>query len=161
MMRRALGRLLLACLCVLALDVLTKAWAQHALAQPVPVAGQFVRLTLAYNTGVAFGMLAQHGPWLIIVTAPITVGLACWFLWALRTDALPSAAAWPAGLVLGGALGNFVDRWPDGRVTDFLDVGVGTTRWPAFNVADSCIVVGVALLLWLSHTTQHIEETQQ
>lgn len=93
--RRALGRLLLTCLCVLVLDVLTKAWAQHALAQPVPVAGQFVRLTLAYNTGVAFGMLAQHGPWLIIITAPIIAGLTCWFLWALRMDALPSAAACP------------------------------------------------------------------
>lgn len=163
MVRRSLGRLLLACLCVLVLDVLTKAWAQHALArsQPVLVAGQFVRLTLGYNTGVVFGLLAQHGSWFIIVAAPITVGLAFWLLWALRTGALPPAAAWPAGMVLGGALGNVVDRWPDGRVTDFLDVGVGTTRWPTFNVADSCIVVGLALLLWLSHMTQHIEETQR
>lgn len=163
MVRRALGRLLLACMFVLMLDALTKAWTQKALAlyQPVPLAGQFVRLTLGYNTGVAFGLLAQHGPWLIIVNGPIIVGLAFWLLWALRTGALPSAAAWPAGLVLGGALGNFVDRWPDGRVTDFLDVGVGTTRWPAFNVADSCIVVGLALLLWLAHTTPHTEETQR
>jgi signal peptidase II len=147
----------------LVLDALTKAWAQQALAlyQPVPLAGQFVRLTLGYNAGVAFGLLAQHGPWLIIVNGPIIVGLAFWLLWALRTGALPSAAAWPAGLVLGGALGNFVDRWPDGRVTDFLDVGVGTTRWPAFNAADSCIVVGLALLLWLTCTVQHTEETQR
>lgn len=162
MVRHALSRLLLALALVLALDVLTKGWAHHALArsQPVPVVGQVVRFTLGYNTGVAFGLLAEHGPWLLFVAGTLTAVLTLLCVWALRMGALPSVAAWPAGMVLGGALDKVVDRWPDGRVTDFLDVGVGSTCWSTFNVADSCIVVERALLLWLTRTGQHIEERQ-
>lgn len=71
--------------------------------------------------------------------------LLLWLVRTARAKALPPAA-WSAGLVLGGALANAVDRWPDGRVTDFLDVGLGAARWPAFNLADAAIVVGDALL---------------
>ena len=59
---------------------------------------------------------------------------------------LPRRAVWPLGLILGGAIGNFVDRLPDGLVTDFLDFGVGTLRWPTFNLADTFLILGVALV---------------
>ena len=146
---KTLFRLLPALLVALALDGLTKAWAEQALrlGEPVPVVGQVVRLTLGYNTGVAFGLFANGGPWPLLVTGLI-IGVLVIGLWgSLRAGELPRTAAWPAGLMLGGAIANFADRLPDGRVTDFLDFGLSAQRWPTFNLADSFIVFGLALLL--------------
>jgi len=75
-----------------------------------------------------------------------------WLVSTLRSGELPPTAAAPIGLILGGAIANFADRLPDGRVTDFLDAGFGTTRFPTFNAADTFIVLGVALLLLVSLT---------
>lgn len=140
--------LLLAALAAMGFDRLTKAWAERALAvgDPVPVVGDVFRLTLGYNTGVAFGLFAQGGPWLLVVTSAVILGLVAWLLHSLRAGTVPRGV-WPLGLILGGAVANFADRWPDGRVTDLLDVGIGAARWPTFNLADSFIVVGIALLL--------------
>ena len=143
---------LIALMVTLALDGLTKTWMERVLvpSQPMPLGSQFFRLTLGYNTGVAFGLFANGGAWPLITTGMIIIALMVWLLNALRTSELPRRAAWPVGLVLGGAIANFVDRLLDGRVTDFLDVGFGTTRWPAFNLADTFIVLGVTLLLLFS-----------
>lgn len=142
-------RLLLTLSIALVLDVVSKAWAERALSpyQPVPIIGDIFRLTLGYNTGVAFGMFANGGLWPLIVTGFIIVGLVIWFTRALYIGQFPLQAGWPIGLLLGGAIGNFADRLFDGRVTDFLDVGWGATRWPAFNLADSFILIGVVLLM--------------
>ena len=128
---KVLFRLLVSLLVVLALDGATKILAEQYLAlhQPVPVVGDYFRLTLGYNTGVAFGMFANGGLAPLIVTGVIIVALVIWFSRALYTGHFPGRAAWPIGLLLGGAIGNFVDRLPDKRVTDFLDVGLGATRW--------------------------------
>lgn len=136
----------------LALDGLTKTWMERLLvpSQPMPLGSQFFRLTLGYNTGVAFGLFANGGAWPLIVTGVIIIALMVWLLNALRTSELPRMAAWPIGFILGGAIANFVDRISDGRVTDFLDIGFGATRWPTFNLADAFIVIGVALLLLFS-----------
>lgn len=149
---KAVYRLAAALGVALALDVLTKAWAERTLDlyQPVPILGQFFRLTLGYNTGVAFGLFANGGPWPAILTGLIILGLAAWLVKSLRSAEFPTPAAWPIGLLLGGAIANFVDRFPDGRVTDFLDVGLGAARWPAFNLADSAIVLGVAILMLMT-----------
>lgn len=143
-------RFLMALLVALALDALTKVGAERALAfgQPVPIATQLFRLTLGYNSGVAFGLFANGGPWTIVVTGIIIAGLSIWVVRALRAGELAFAMSWPIGLILGGAMANFADRLPDGRVTDFLDMGLGAARWPTFNLADSFIVVGGVLLLW-------------
>jgi signal peptidase II len=142
-------RLVVAMLIAVALDVVTKFRAEQVLSYqvPVPVIGQYVQLTLGYNTGVAFGLLANSGAWLLALTSLIIAGLMVWLLISLRTGQLPAPAAWPAGMILGGAIANLVDRAVDGRVTDFLDVGLGALRWPTFNLADSCIMVSVAWLL--------------
>lgn len=139
-------------LIVLLLDALTKLWAETALTlySSTPILGQVFRLRLGYNTGVAFGLFANGGPWPLIVTGSIIAGLAVWLLRAIRSGELPFIAGLPVGMILGGAVGNFADRLQDGQVTDFLDFGLGAARWPAFNLADSFIVVGVALLLWIS-----------
>ena len=141
-----------------ALDLGTKAWAETTLTlhQPNAVLGDLLRFTLGYNRGVAFGLLAEAGFLPLLVSGAIIVGLLAWTLrHALRASA-STAQIVLLGLVIGGALGNFLDRLPDGRVTDFLDVGLGAARWPTFNLADSLIIVGFALLaLSTSLTSRH------
>jgi len=139
-----------------ALDLGTKAWAEASLTlhQPNVVLRDLLRFTLGYNRGVAFGMLAETGFLPLLVSGAIIVGLLVWALrHALRASASTAQTVF-LGLVIGGALGNLLDRLPDGRVTDFLDVGLGAARWPTFNLADSLIITGFALLvLWTSQVT--------
>ncbi len=143
-------------------DAVSKAWAERALnfGQPVPITGQYLRLTLNYNTGVAFGLFANGGPWPAVLTGVIIFGMVIWLAKLLRSGELPPQTAWPVGLFLGGAVANFADRLPDGRVTDFLDVGVNAARWPTFNLADSFIVLGVAALVLMTLTEQRPVEDE-
>ena len=101
---------------------------------------------LAWNRGVSFGMFAGDsawGPWLLTgLAGVIVIALAVW-LW--RTPSRLSVAA--LGLIIGGAVGNVVDRLNHGAVVDFLDVHAAGWHWPAFNVADSAICVGAAILV--------------
>ena len=98
-------------------------------------------LTNTRNTGVAFGALDGAG---LIVAILIGVSLAALIAYFLAHRDMP--LLWlPVGLLLGGALGNLADRAREGAVIDFID----PVAWPAFNVADACIVVGVFLLLWV------------
>ncbi len=148
---KVIASLLAALFIALALDRASKLWAELALDlyEPVPVIGELFRLTLGYNTGVAFGMFSNGGRWPLVITGIVIVGLAIWFATTLRQGQFPPLAGAAIGLLLGGAIGNFVDRLSDGRVTDFLDVGLGSLRWPTFNLADSFILVGLALLMLL------------
>lgn len=133
------------------LDRITKAWAEQALELQVPrsVVGDALQLTLGYNTGIAFGVFAD-GDWLLLLISGVAIlALTLWSIKTVRMGSHPSPA-WALGLILGGAIANFIDRVPDARVTDFLDAGIGTSRWPTFNFADSAIVVGVAALLLTS-----------
>lgn len=143
------GRFGLALL-VLLLDQLTKVWAEAALGYGQPVALlPFLDLTLVYNLGAAFSFLADAGGWqrpfFIVLSSVVSLVLAVW-IWRLPPGArlLGSALA----LVLGGAVGNLVDRLAYGHVIDFIDLHAGGWHWPAFNVADSAITCGVLLLLY-------------
>lgn len=148
-------QLLIAFVIALGLDILSKFWAMQTLTayRPIPVMGNFFRWTLGFNTGVAFSMFTDSGPWLLIVTGIIIVGLAVWAVRSLQNRELPPVAAWPVGFILGGAVGNYVNRLLQGSVIDFIDVGLGTTRWPAFNLADSFIVVGITWLMLIKLRT--------
>jgi signal peptidase II len=111
----------------------------------VPVIDGFFRLVMVWNTGVSFGLMASSPlpPWVLsAVAVAVCVGL---FIWLRRTDR--PLTGWGIGLVMGGAIGNVIDRARWGAVFDFADFHVGRWHWPAFNVADSAIVVGVALML--------------
>jgi len=138
--------IILAATYVMLADALTKQWAERALdaGQPKRLVGSFFQLRLGHNTGVAFGALAGTGYVTLVVTSALVSGL---LVWLIRTGARGVRAYWAVALVLGGGLANIGDRLPDGRVTDFLDFGVGALRWPAFNLADSFIVVGIAILV--------------
>jgi signal peptidase II len=142
------GRLGLALL-VLAVDQATKLWAAGTLDYGMPVTVlPFFNLTLVHNTGAAFSFLADAGGWqrifFIVVSGVVSLVLAAW-LWRLPRDARLLGIA--LALVLGGAVGNLVDRVAYGYVIDFLDFHAAGWHWPAFNVADSAISCGVVLLL--------------
>lgn len=156
-------RVFTALVVALAVDWLTKSLVEQRLPPytTVPLIGQYFRLTLGYNTGVAFGMFANLGVSPLVFTGLIIIVLTVWLFRALRGGEIPSSATWPVGMILGGAIGNFLDRLPDGRVTDFLDMGLSAVRWPTFNLADSFIVVGIAILVWISLMSQYGREKQQ
>lgn len=134
---------------VVALDQASKALAQTHLAAGAIEIGPFLNLRLGFNTGVSFGMFAGSGDlgrWLL-VAATAAVSL-CLLVWMWRLGRLAVVA--PLALIAGGALGNIVDRVRIGAVTDFIDVHFGDTHWPAFNLADSAITLGVAWLVLTS-----------
>jgi signal peptidase II len=136
----------LAVLIVIA-DQLTKFWIYQMLVVEGPRAieiASFFNLVTVWNYGVSFGMFSGSalGAWIFIaIASAISIALA---VWLLRTDNRLITAS--LGLILGGALGNVVDRIRFGAVFDFLDFHVAGWHWPAFNVADAAIVVGVAVL---------------
>jgi len=108
----------------------------------------YFNLTMAHNKGAAFSFLADAGGWqrgfFIGLTTVISIALLIW-LKKLSTQAKLEAIA--ISMILGGAIGNVIDRIYYGYVIDFLDVYAGSYHWPAFNIADSAIVVGAALLI--------------
>lgn len=106
----------------------------------------FFNMVVAWNFGVSFSMFySQHDlmPYGLSLLAVVICAVLLW--WGRHNDRLLNALA--TGMVVGGALGNVVDRFRFGAVADFLDFHVAGWHWPAFNVADCCIVVGVGLLL--------------
>jgi len=130
-------------------DQITKWWIIHQVMLPprvIPVT-PFFNLTLIANRGVTFGLLSQLDPrwvsWFLLATAGAILFLLGRWLW--RTS-----STWVAtglGLIMGGAIGNVIDRLHYGAVVDFLDFHLGNYHWYSFNLADSAIVTGVGLLL--------------
>ncbi|MNK60739.1 Lipoprotein signal peptidase [compost metagenome] len=113
--------------------------------EQIPVIGDFFVITSHRNTGAAFGIL-ENKRWFFIVITVIVVLAIVWYLQRIKNSSnklLPTALA----LVLGGAIGNFLDRALTGEVVDFLMLNFGSYTFPIFNIADSCIVVGVALIV--------------
>jgi signal peptidase II len=143
---------------VLGLDrwtkVLVDAWAESArsaspFAVPsLPILGDTLRLSYVRNPGMIFGFLAHSDlPGRdAVLTAASLVAIVLLGVYYFRLPAEKRALRFGLGLVLGGALGNLIDRMLYGYVIDFIDVSLYFARWPAFNLADSAIVVGVALM---------------
>ena len=139
-------------------DFATKAWVLAVFRpfESVEVTG-FFNLVLVFNTGAAFSFLANAGGWQKWFFILLALGISGWLMVMIRQHADERLAPAAFALVLGGALGNVIDRIRFGMVVDFLDFHAAGWHWPAFNVADSAITVGVALLLWHSftHKEQH------
>jgi signal peptidase II len=108
----------------------------------------FFQLTYLRNQGAAFSFLSDAGGWqrwfFVALSVTFSVGISYWLV-RLKPGRRWEAAAW--SLVLGGAVGNLIDRVLVGYVIDFLDVFYSQWHWPAFNVADSAITIGIAMLL--------------
>jgi signal peptidase II len=136
-------------LAVIAADLATKAWVSAAfrLGESLVVT-PFFNLVLLHNTGAAFSFLAGAGGWQRWLFIGLAVGISAVLLWMLRREHGNALAAWALALLLGGAAGNLWDRVRLGYVVDFIQLHAGGYYWPAFNVADSAITVGVAMLIW-------------
>jgi len=134
-------------------DQASKYWAVQALeyGQPVPVIEGFWNWRLVHNTGAAFSFLASAGGWqrwffslLALLVSAVMVR------WLQRTPRHDWRTALPLALVVAGAVGNLIDRLRFGYVVDFVDWYYGNWHWPAFNLADSAIVLGAAGLVLFS-----------
>ncbi|HEY7816845.1 MAG TPA: signal peptidase II [Vicinamibacteria bacterium] len=136
---------------ILAFDQATKILAASRLlpGESVPIIPGLLHFTLVRNTGMAFGILSAHDfPFKsVIMTLLSLAALGAVVYYALRSPRGESLTRWGLTLILGGALGNILDRARLGYVIDFVDVFYRDAHWPAFNVADSCICIGVGL--WL------------
>ncbi len=124
-----------------------------SMARPLPVeVTGFFNLVLVGNTGVSFGLLrGGQARWFLVVLSLVVVGGLLVWQWRANTTLIRAGIA----LVIGGALGNVVDRVRLGAVVDFLDFHALQVHWPAFNVADSAIVIGVAVLVLDGVLGQH------
>ncbi len=115
--------------------------------QSIPVI-PFFNLTYVHNTGAAFSFLSEAGGWqrwfFAGLAFVISIVIAIWLSRLQKHETLLAVAL---SLILGGAVGNLIDRLAYGYVIDFLDVYYGAKHWPAFNIADSAITLGVALML--------------
>ena len=135
---------------VIALDQITKhiAITQLEPYQPHPVIPGLLNWTLAFNPGAAFSFLRDAGGWQRWLFSGLAIAVCCALgVWLRRIDRAEWRTALPLALVIGGALGNLIDRLRVGHVTDFIEVYHQQWSWPAFNVADSAISVGAVLLI--------------
>ncbi len=134
---------------VLVLDLATKAWATHAfqLGETLRVTS-FFNLVLVHNTGAAFSFLADAGGWQRWFFVVVTIAVSAVLLVMLKRHHANGVLAAALALVLGGAAGNLWDRATLGYVVDFVQVHAAGYYFPAFNVADSAITIGVVLLVW-------------
>ncbi len=134
---------------VIVLDQITKYLADSSLDYRVPVnVVTGLNMTLVYNQGAAFSFLSDAGGWqrwfFMALSTIISIVLIFW-LWTV--DRQRRYLAWGLALILGGAVGNLIDRSLYGHVIDFIDVYYRSWHWPAFNIADSAIFLGACLLI--------------
>jgi signal peptidase II len=127
---------------VIAFDQISKFFAQFylPLSTSIQVFPGIFNLTLVFNRGIAFGLFRDQGPLLILI---ISVSLAVLLYLSRKIQELPVLSRLGFAMILGGAIGNWIDRIRLGHVIDFLDFRI----WPVFNIADSAISIGVALYL--------------
>lgn len=132
----------------LVLDQLTKWWVVFEVMNPprtIPVFPSF-NLVMGWNKGVSFGMFdsdSEMSKWLLVSLALVVVAFL--LFWMRKAESRRVANA--IGMIVGGAIGNVIDRLHFGAVADFLDVYIGVYHWPAFNVADAGITVGAVILV--------------
>jgi len=140
---------LLLSLLIVVLDLWTKQIATESLTLYRPIElTSWLNMTLAHNYGAAFSFLSDAGGWqrwlFTGLASVVTVVLIVWLIRLPMKEKLTAAAL---SLVIGGAVGNLIDRIVNGYVVDFIDVYYHDSHWPAFNLADSAITCGVILLL--------------
>jgi signal peptidase II len=133
---------------VIILDQLSKQWiSNHFVYGESRAVTDFFNLVLAHNQGAAFSMLNDAGGWQRWFFSAIAVIASAWIVWLLRRHQQQKLFSLALALILGGALGNLIDRISFGYVVDFLDFYWNAQHFPAFNIADSAITCGAALML--------------
>ena len=154
-----LGRWLALAALVLVLDQISKTWVlANFRLMDRQIVTSFFNLVLVFNAGASFSFLADAGGWQKWFFVVLALGISLWLLSLLKKHAHERLMPAALSLILGGAIGNVVDRLRFDAVVDFLDFHLAGYHWPAFNVADSAIFVGVALMLW--HQFRFGKETE-
>ena len=144
-----LGRWLALAVLVLVLDQISKTWVlANFRVMDRQAVTSFFNLVLVFNPGASFSFLADAGGWQKWFFVILAGGISLWLLSLLRLYAQERLLPAALSMILGGAIGNLIDRLRFDGVVDFLDFHFAGYHWPAFNVADSAITVGVALMLW-------------
>jgi len=135
-------------LVVVLLDQVTKITMSERLlyGQSEPITTYF-NLVMVYNKGAAFSFLSDQPGWQRYFFTGVSVIASVFILWMLKRNPDQRLFCWALALILGGAIGNLIDRVAYGHVIDFLDFHVHGWHWPAFNVADSAITVGAILFV--------------
>ena len=129
-------------------DQLTKITMTRLLAYgQVEYVNHYVNLVMVYNKGAAFSFLSDQSGWQRYFFSALAAAVSIFIVWMLNRNANERLFCWSLSLILGGAIGNLIDRLVYGHVIDFLDVHVNAWHWPAFNVADSAITIGAALFV--------------
>ncbi len=130
---------------VVVLDQLVKAWVVSAFEVGVPVdlLGELLRITLVHNSGALFGMFQGRAD-LFAISSLVVMGIIVWYESRAGSNLLVTIAL---GLLLGGAIGNLIDRLRYGFVVDFVDMGIGSWRFYTYNVADAAITISILLLI--------------
>lgn len=133
---------------IILLDQVTKVTVSRMLAYGESIRiTSFFNLVLAYNKGAAFSFLASESGWQRYFFTAISIGAILFILFLLKRHAGQRLFCWALALILGGAIGNLIDRVLYGHVIDFLDFYVRNWHFPAFNVADSAITLGAGLFI--------------
>ncbi len=157
-------------LAIILADQVTKGYLLYLITGTVPLSGaafeivpmpylmahvfDFFNIVFTWNPGTSFSLfraLGEGAPIVLVTLTGFIIGFIGYYLFA-RAQKYESI---PLALILGGALGNLIDRIRFGAVVDFLDFHIGNIHWPAFNVADICICVGVALYIWKWYIANH------
>lgn len=133
---------------IIGLDQASKLAIEHFMqfGQTIPVLPGF-NLVLTYNPGAAFSFLADAGGWQRHFFTVLAIVVSGVLTWQLKKNPAPSLQSWSMTLILGGAIGNVIDRIYLGHVIDFIQVYYKVHYWPAFNIADSAITVGAVLMV--------------
>lgn len=148
---------------ILSLDIITKHLIviNFGYGDRVDFLGGFLRISLVYNEGGVFGILQGHKTLFLIVSIVVLTLMVVYYIFEKNKSLLFSISM---GLIVSGALGNIIDRLVPGRpgVVDFISIGIdGLYRWPSFNVADSSIVVGAALLVIVFYKEERKRKTKE
>jgi len=142
---------------VVAFDQITKLAIKERfyLGESIELLGDVLRFTYIQNPGMAFG-LSFGSPLFFTIFASVASVIILIYLYRMRLESFH--ARFSLALILGGAIGNLIDRFAYGKVIDFIDVGFKNTRWPVFNVADSAVTIGMIILVSLVLFEGHKEE---
>jgi signal peptidase II len=117
-----------------------------SLYESIPVIPEFFHLTYVTNDGMAFGINFPFGIYVFSAISIIFTGFLFWYLWSIKDDEIVVRTG--VALILAGAIGNLIDRIFLGEVVDFLDFMIGDFHWYVFNLADSCVTVGLVFVLY-------------
>ncbi|HQK99269.1 MAG TPA: signal peptidase II [Smithellaceae bacterium] len=161
-MKKNLLIFILGAAAIIVLDQITKSAivSRFVLHEAYPVIPGFFNLVYVMNPGAAFGFLAAASETFrfVFFTAITLAALLLIVYYLVKTPLRSAMLVWALAFIFGGALGNLIDRLRFGAVVDFLDVYLGSAHWPAFNVADSAITIGAALVIWDMISTRKVKD---